>query len=117
MANERLKQNQKFHYDRANGKTGWEDTQYLICPPRVLGYHLKGKKWVELDVAKVKNIANIKDRSSFNNLELRQAQKILIEKLVSGHASGGSGKERSMKDLTAGKGNGLVILLHGKCRI
>lgn len=113
-SNEKLKHSQKMHYDRAKATDEWEGTQFLICPPRVLGYHLKGKKWVELDVDKVADIAKIKDRSSFQSLELKQSQKTLIEQLVSGHASGATGKDRSMKDLTAGKGNGLVILLHGK---
>lgn len=69
---------------------------------------------MELDVDKVADIAKIKDTSSFQSLELKQSQKVLIEQLVSGHASGATGKDRSMKDLTAGKGNGLVILLHGE---
>lgn len=115
-SNERLKHSQKMHYDGAKPGDEWEDTQFLICPPRVLGYHLKGKKWVELDVDKVAKIAKIKDRSSFQSLELKQSQKSLIEQLVSGHATGAAGKDRAMKDLTAGKGNGLVILLHGKLR-
>ena len=114
MTNEKLKQNQKLHYDRAKTTDHWEDTQYLICPSRVLGYYLKGKKWVELDVDKITDIANIKDRISFDNLELKVAQKKLIYQLVSGHASRGTGREPSMRDLTAGKGNGLVILLHGE---
>ena len=113
MGNEKLKENQKLHYDRVASGDGWEETQYLICPPRVLGYHLKGKRWVELEVEKITDIANLEDGSSFENLELARPQKNLIKQLVKCHASDRNTKERSMTDLMQGKGNGLVILLHG----
>ncbi len=29
----------------------WEDEQYLICPPRVLGYILQEKQWAQLQVS------------------------------------------------------------------
>ena len=113
LSNEKLKDNQKLHYDRVKPGDEWEDTQYLICPPRVLGYHLKGKRWVELDVEAVTDISNLEDRSSFDSLELAKPQKRLIEDLVRCHASGKDNKDRSMTDFMQGKGNGLVILLHG----
>lgn len=113
MTNDKLKENQKLHYDRVKPEDEWEETQYLICPPRVLGYHLKGKRWVELDVEKVTDIKNLEDGSSFASLELARPQKTLIEQLVRCHASGRNDKERTMTDLMQGKGNGLVILLHG----
>lgn len=113
-ANDRLRENQKLHYDDVRTDTGWEDTQFLICPPRLLGYHLKGKRWVELDVENVKDIGKLKDDTSFLRLELNKSQKNLIEKLVTCHASGSENKNRAMNDLSQGKGNGLVILLHGR---
>lgn len=103
-----------MHYDRAEGFQEWEDTQYLICPPRVLGYHLKSKGWVELNVKLVIKIQNLRDSSSFNKLELPKTKKKLIEQLVECHASGKDDQSRSMTDLMQGKGNGLVILLHGR---
>lgn len=113
-ANEKIKKNQKSHYDGATTDTGWEQTQLLICPPRLLGYHLKGKNWVELVVDNVKNIQNQKDMTSFNRLEMNTSQKKLIRLLVSSHASGSENQNRIMTDFSQGKGNGLVILLHGK---
>lgn len=113
MANERLLDNQKLHYDHAGGGKRWEDTQYLICPPRVLGYHLKSKRWVELNVEIVMPIQNLRDPASFQKFELPRTKKELIEKLVECHASGKDDQNRSMTDLMQGKGNGLVILLHG----
>ena len=111
-ANTALKSNQKPHYDGVKITEDFEETQYMICPPRVLGYHLNGKKWMELDVMTVKDIENLTDASSFQKLELNTVQKELIKKLVKSHASG-TEKTPFMRDLMKGKGNGLVILLHG----
>ena len=111
IGNDRLRDNQKPRYDRNTAEDKWEETQYLICPPRVLGYHLKSRRWVELDVDKVHDIAKLKDESSFNDLQLNKTQKDLIKRLVSCHAV--ADEDRSMRDLMKGKGNGLVILLHG----
>lgn len=112
-ANDKLKENQKPHYDQVSNAAGWDETQLLICPPRLLGYHLKGKRWVELDVNNVKNIKKLKDTTSFEQLQLNRPQKNLIQNLVACHASGSENKNRTMSDLSQGKGNGLVILLHG----
>ncbi|MCJ1383606.1 hypothetical protein MMC17_006720 [Xylographa soralifera] len=112
VSNTALRASQKPHYDHAKSTDGFEDTQYLICPPRVLGYHLDGKRWVELNVRLVSEIANLTDASSFRRLELNPVQKELIMKLIKSHASG-TEKAPFMRDLTKGKGNGLVILLHG----
>ena len=64
-----------------------------------------------MDVDKVDDIAKLKDESSFNDIQLNKTQKYLIKRLVSCH--GVTDEDRSMKDLMKGKGNGLVILLHG----
>lgn len=113
-SNDRLRDNQKPHYDDVTTANRWEPTQLLICPPRLLGYHLRGKRWVELDVENVKTIEKLKDNTSFSRLELNKPQKNLIEKLVACHASGSEKENRAMNDLSQGKGNGLVILLHGR---
>ncbi|KAL8791720.1 MAG: hypothetical protein Q9195_005657 [Heterodermia aff. obscurata] len=111
MGNERLKDNQKAHFDHVKPSWEWEEYQYLISPPRLLGYHLTTKQWVELAVDKVKDIKILKDPSAFKSLELPKTQKSLIESLVRCH--GVKDEDRSMRDLMKGKGNGLVILLHG----
>lgn len=112
IQNENLKGNQKTHYDGVKQDENWEDIQLLICPPRILGYHLKGKRWVELDVENIKTIGKLRDDSAFASLQLNKGQKTLIEKLVNNHASV-TEKDPSMGDHMQGKGNGLVILLHG----
>ena len=112
--NKRLRRNQKLHYDNVTNATEWEETQLLICPPRLLGYHLRGKRWVELYVDNVKTIEKLNDTTSFDKLELNRPQKNLIRNLVTYHTSGSESQDRVMNDFSHGKGNGLVILLHGK---
>jgi hypothetical protein len=60
MQNLPLSENQKLHYDefKATDTRRFEDTQFLLCPLRVLGYHLSSKKWVELSVLRVREIEN-----------------------------------------------------------
>ena len=76
-----------------------------------LGYHFASRLWVELAVDKIKDIKILKDPSAFKSLQLLKSQKSLIESLVRCH--GVKDEDRSMRDLMKGKGNGLVILLHG----
>ena len=87
------------------------DDAILSKLQRRLGYHFSSKLWVELAVDKIKDIKVSKDPSAFKSLELLKSQKSLIESLVRCH--GVKDEDRSMKDLMKGKGNGLVILLHG----
>lgn len=35
---------------------GWEDEQYMLCPPRVLGYILREKYWAQLQVSVLRSI-------------------------------------------------------------
>ena len=103
-------------------QVSWRFSFFLYCQPfwtvqtltstlLSLGFHLSGKRWVELAVDQVQDIQKLKDPSAFQSLELLGSQKNLISKLVSWH--GVRDDNRSMRDLMDGKGNGLVILLHG----
>jgi SpoVK/Ycf46/Vps4 family AAA+-type ATPase len=113
MNNQALKDNQKTAYDNFNGNTEFlDDTQYLICPPRVLGYHLESRTWLELESSKMEDIIHLKSKEAFDKLELAKTQKDLIRDLVESHTSG-TGKKPLMEDIMKGKGKGLVILLHG----
>lgn len=40
----------------ANQKGGWHDEQYMLCPPRVLGYILRDEQWAQLEVSFPKTI-------------------------------------------------------------
>ncbi|KAL8834560.1 MAG: hypothetical protein Q9170_003688 [Blastenia crenularia] len=112
---QRSKDDGMAHHDRVKPEQAWEESQFLICPPRVLGFHFQSKQWVELDVSKVRDIAQLRDPSAFQRLELPAPQKTLLQNLVSCHAV--KDEDRSMRDLVKGKGNGLVVLLHVLLRV
>jgi len=118
MADGGPKDNQKYDWDANDGtKENFCREQYLICPPRVLGYHLMEKKWVELRVDRVQDIEKRQMTNAFDKLQLTQKKKDLIRELVWSHTNDKimemSSPRSKMNDLTKGKGEGLVILLHG----
>lgn len=128
--NAALKLSQKVHYDGATADREFDELQYMICPPRVLGYHLESKTWLELNVGKRLDDGDDNDKTvkkgelylsdmvhpirtkAFDKLQLAKTQKTLIKDLVQSHASGTNPK-RLMDNIMEGKGRGLVILLHG----
>jgi SpoVK/Ycf46/Vps4 family AAA+-type ATPase len=111
--NQSLLDNQKTKYDNHGpDKEFMDERQYLICPPRVLGYHLETKTWLELDSDTIENIEHPRSEMAFGKLELAKTQKDLIRELVQSHTSG-TGKAPMMEDIMKDKGKGLVILLHG----
>jgi len=119
MADGGPKDNQKYEWDAnsGEGKDSFNNDQYLTCPPRVLGYHLMEKKWVELLINHVHDIEKPLINDAFQKLQLAERQKVLIQELVRSHTNDRLGDTKSpraqMDDLTKGKGEGLVILLHG----
>lgn len=113
-----LRTNQRRDYDDWDPKKAkkknmvFSDEQYLICPPRVLGYHLTTRTWLELNVEEVQDIPQPVSNAQFKRLQLQHTYKKLIQNLVQSHTSG-NGKLPLMEDVVKGKGQGLVILLHG----
>ena len=114
-----LSENQKAHYDLEPSeihKEFSEATQYMLCPPRVLGYHISRKRWVELKVTEVKDAKQKTDPKAFNRLQMGSPKsKELLRSLVVSHWD----KKRDesgtkVQDLMKGKGESLVILLYGK---
>jgi len=114
------KDNQKYDWDAHDGiKAEFSKEQYMICPPRVLGYHLMEKKWVELLINDVQDIETPQITNAFEKLQLNPKKKDLIQELVRSHTNDRirdkNNPRSQMNDLTKGKGEGLVILLHGTC--
>jgi hypothetical protein len=109
----------KYDYDAWTAKRGkFEDDQYMICPPRVLGYVMAHKMWAQLQVDKVEPAKPAGEKDAFENkVELDHKIKDLLKGLVGSHESGKgkdkSGKKQGIEDVVEGKGKGLVILLHG----
>lgn len=97
----------------------------MMCPPRVKGYVLAKKMWVKMDVENVKIITDKTNTRAFDSLVLPQVGewkdvKELIRSLVQYHTSSfkekGEGVPGQLQDLIEGKGQGLIILLHGGSR-
>ncbi|GKT56541.1 hypothetical protein ColTof4_08914 [Colletotrichum tofieldiae] len=112
----------RFDTKKAQRKTIWEDEQYLLCPPRVLGYVLEHKHWAQLQVDIVKDIPPDDPNSAWHSrLHFSdENKKKLLHDLVSSHISSTSPEEKNQRkkglevdDIIPGKGKGLVILLYG----
>jgi ATP-dependent Lon protease len=107
-----LRKNQRRDFDGWESEKALGEEQRLLCPPRVLGYHLSTRTWLEMFVEGIIEIKKPESDLQFTKLQLEDTHKDLIRDLVQGHVSG-TDKAPLMKDFVAGKGQGLVILLHG----
>ena len=93
---------------------------FLIIPPRVLGYSTKEKLWGQFSIEKKHFLppAGKEPKKFREDLQLDQKYKDLIEALVRSHeisqieTKTGS-RSRQVKDMVNEKGKGLVLLLHG----
>lgn len=105
--------------DEEYQKGEWDNEQYVLCPPRVLGYILRDKQWAQLQVDNLSLIPENDDKNSWSTrLQLADENKTkeMILGLVKGHGSNNSAEENRLEvdDIVAKKGKGLVILLYGK---
>lgn len=82
-----------------------ENFVYLF-PAKLRGYNLKTKKWLELQVDRMQEV--VWNTRAFDSLVINSKTKRLIQALISNQIEA----ERST-DLISGKGNGLILLLHG----
>lgn len=101
-----------FEWDHieASEDRGWslQDEQYMMLPPRVLGYALSEKRWVQLEVTSLHKPSGA-DRSNFDfKLKTSEENKDLIRKSVLAHG------KPNIIDYIPDKGKGLVILLWGQ---
>ncbi|KAK6822944.1 hypothetical protein PG987_014489 [Apiospora arundinis] len=80
----------------------------LLLPDVIQGFHLGTKKWVVLFV---KDFSTEVDwnKSAFERLVFDKKTKEMIQALVKVHKS----RNKTMDDIIKGKGNGLIVLLHG----
>lgn len=114
--NEALKRTTRSGYDGFKGDQEFSEEQFLLCPPRVLGFFMLKKTWAQL---LVKNVEDLGDNNgdAFEKLVLAEEQKKLIKSLVSRHGEDSTRNEggfQQVEDIIQGKGKGVVILLHGK---
>jgi SpoVK/Ycf46/Vps4 family AAA+-type ATPase len=95
----------------SEGKPALSKKQLELCPPRVLGFAVSVKKFVQLLVKNIDTTAGAdkkKKEQPFDDLELATKTKKTLRKLVEEHS-----KKSVIEDLIPGKGQGLVVLLHG----
>ncbi|KAL1626003.1 hypothetical protein SLS56_007061 [Neofusicoccum ribis] len=83
-----------------------DDPFALLLPAHVLGYGLQDKKWRSLDVDFVEDLAW--NSTAFERLVLSPRKKEIIKALVTVHVD-----TSTSIDIIEGKGNGLIMLLHG----
>jgi hypothetical protein len=117
--NQELRKIYRTRFDEQNDC--WEEEQYMLCPPRVLGYILRDKQWAQLRVTSLKSIPKEDSKNSWSSrLKLAdgEATKQMILELVNGHGTSESAGEDGLEvdDIVARKGKGLVILLYGLMR-
>jgi hypothetical protein len=92
-----------------------EDDDRILLPPHVLGFVLRSRKWARFNIDLIQPV---KYTSGFDALVLPDGHKETVRALVATHARTPVMPEKSPYtehsiDLVRGKGEGLVILLHG----
>ncbi|KAG6986733.1 hypothetical protein G7Y79_00073g098320 [Physcia stellaris] len=78
----------------------------LLLPLEIKGYNLRIKKWFDLAADRISDVKWNKE--AFKSLVIERKARDLIEALVSKQLAAEKGT-----DLIMGKGNGLILLLHG----
>lgn len=106
-----------FDWDKHHRSKPMTDTQYMLCPPRLLGYALKQRIWGQFLVDGLSD-PDEKDSRTFNEkLQLDSEAKYLIHNSVMAHEQGKKkdrgGRVKGLEDFAPGKGRGLTIMLYG----
>ncbi|KAI0429859.1 hypothetical protein F5Y09DRAFT_342297 [Xylaria sp. FL1042] len=77
-----------------------------LMPLTIKGFNLKRKKWLDLEVDKIGPV--VWNKEAFQHLVIKEKTKRLIQALISNQI-----EAENSTDLISGKGNGLIMLLHG----
>ncbi|KAI1417922.1 AAA family ATPase [Hypoxylon sp. FL1857] len=85
---------------------GPQGNEIYLFPQTIKGYNLRRKKWFDLDVDKIREVKW--NKKAFERLVVNKETKELIQALVMTRLQAEKGT-----DLISGKGNGLIMLLHG----
>ncbi|RAR04553.1 P-loop containing nucleoside triphosphate hydrolase protein [Stemphylium lycopersici] len=86
-----------------------EGSFVLMLPPTISGFSFRSKKWNTLEVDRIQKI-NWNKGAFDHRLVLKQSKKDLVKALVTVHMKN---KSAVQSDFMEGKGEGLIILLHG----
>ncbi|RYP83495.1 hypothetical protein DL770_005385 [Monosporascus sp. CRB-9-2] len=96
--------------DRNKGPDPNNDN-FLLLPPRILGYATQEKVWAQFLIDSVKPGGGKLPQKFRDILQLDETYKGLIESLV---MSFSRDSDKQVADVVEGKGRGLCILLHGE---
>ncbi|KAI0444196.1 P-loop containing nucleoside triphosphate hydrolase protein [Xylaria telfairii] len=80
--------------------------EIYVFPRAIMGYNLRTKKWVDLEVDLIQDVAW--NKKSFEHLVVDNETKELVQALVTHQI-----EREQNTDVIESKGNGLIILLHG----
>ncbi|KAI4114724.1 MAG: hypothetical protein LQ345_004546 [Seirophora villosa] len=94
-------------YDVLKPETEPDELVKLLCPQTVHGYCLRDKVWKNLNVTQLRPV-NFR-KNAWERLVLDEEYKEIIQAMVSSYVD----KTAGIDDLIAGKGAGIVTLLHG----
>ncbi|KAI5298944.1 hypothetical protein KEM56_003646, partial [Ascosphaera pollenicola] len=84
------------------------EDELLLCSPVVYGFSFSQKMWIEFAVSKLEEVVFTPE--AFHSLVIPESQKSIIKALVRSHTVD---VNRNIDDIIAGKGQGLVSVLHG----
>ena len=84
------------------------DDILILCDYLVWGFSFRSKQWLQYHVDDLIDVDF--NSKSFDRLVLREDYKTILKAMVAQHFTQGQNRFR---DLVAGKGQGLNILLHG----
>ncbi|KAK3174390.1 hypothetical protein OEA41_001635 [Lepraria neglecta] len=94
-------------YDRIQPDSEPGELTLLLCPQQVHGYCLRDKVWKDLNITQLRPVSFRKN--AWDCLVLDAEYKDIVQAVVSSYVD----KTAMLDDLVAGKGKGLVALLHG----
>jgi SpoVK/Ycf46/Vps4 family AAA+-type ATPase len=86
-----------------------DDKFELLLPVTIKGYNMRRKKWFDLIAERVRDVEW--KREAFQKVVMNRKAKDLIQALVSNQLAAEA--DTFSTDLIEGKGNGLILLLHG----
>ncbi|KFY47983.1 hypothetical protein V495_01707 [Pseudogymnoascus sp. VKM F-4514 (FW-929)] len=110
--------NAKFsrEHQKSENLSDKEKSALLLLPPRFLGYSTQEKFWGQFKVDDTGDVQPPRESVFQDRLQLQEDYKTMIQALVNNHTGRNKpegDKKPEVKDAVAGKGDGLVILLHG----
>lgn len=94
-------------YDIIKPSSQPDDLTLLLCPQAVHGYCLRDKVWKSFNVNQLLHVQSRKN--AWDRLVLDPEYKDIVQAMVASYVD----KTPGLDDLVAGKGAGLVALLHG----